>query len=244
MINYNVNNISDMLFFDIETVREYQSFSEFSSIKNLENWKKTSAKFYADALLITPPSDAEVYLSKAGLYPEYGKIVCIAFGWIEFDENKNPIKKLYNIIGMDEKEILNKIQIQLNGFHKKNPNLILCGHNIVEFDIPFLVKRMIKHEVSVPQLLQIAITGKPWEIKVTDTMKDWKMGTSKFLSLDTICEFLNIPSSKQGDVNGSNLGEYFWNSLDDEKTKLNKIATYCRGDVSVVMDLALRLSKS
>lgn len=231
-----------MLFFDIETVREYKTFQDFTVCKSLENWKRVAAKFYADALKAGETvTDEEIYLTKAALFPEYARVVCVAFGFIQFDEAGAPVKKIYNIKSVDEKELLGKLQVQLEKAYQSNTDITLVGHNILEYDIPFLMKRMIKYGIKIPTVLKKAIDDKPWEAKVTDTMKDWKMGTSKIMSLDAIAEFLDIPSSKQGTVNGSNLGDYFWNHTDDMPTKLNNIATYCRADVSVVMDLVLKL---
>jgi len=242
MQNYTSNKIPNMLFFDIETVREFKTFQDFTACRSLENWKRVAAKFYADALKAGETvTDEEIYLTKAALFPEYARVVCVAFGFIEFDQTGAPVKKIYNIKSINEKEILEKFQGQLDKAYQNNANINLVGHNILEYDIPFLMKRMIKYGIKIPIVLKNAIDAKPWEAKVTDTMKDWKMGTSKIMSLDTIAEFLGIPSSKQGTVNGSNLGDYFWNHTDDEITKLNNIATYCRADVSVVMDLVLKL---
>lgn len=238
MTNFNLTKISNMLFLDIETVREYKTFEEFTAVKNFDNWKKIAAKHYADVLANKESiTDAEIYLTKAPLYPEYGKVVSFAFGRIE-----NEGKKIYHTTQHNEKEVLNKVAYFLNKYYDENPNLILCGHNIIEYDIPFIVKRMIKHGIKVPVVLQNAINGKPWEIKVTDTLREWKMSTNKFVSLDTIAEFLDIPSSKKGEITGSNLGESYWNNPDDPAL-LPNIATYCKADVSVVMDIVLKLSQ-
>lgn len=238
MTNFNQSKICNMLFLDIETVREYKTYDEFIALKNLENWKKVAAKHYADVLIDqTLKTDDEIYLTKAALYPEYGKIVSIAFGKIE---NGNE-KKIYHSTQHNENDLLNKIAFTLSKYYEENPNTILCGHNIIEYDIPFIVKRMIKHGIKIPIILQNAIIGKPWEIKVIDTLREWKMSTNKFLSLDTIAEFLSIPSSKVGEINGATLGETYWNNQNEPSLLLN-IAKYCKSDVSVVMDIALKLS--
>lgn len=247
MTTYTIPNLVNSLFFDIESVREFKTFEDFTKKKSLDNWKKVAAKFYGDVLQATnkPATDDEIYLGKASLYPEYAKVVCIAFGVFDFENfepDGSPTKKIYNIKSMDEAEILTKFKGQLDSIHAKNPDTILAGHNIVEYDIPFIIKRMIKHRIKVPVILQNALMAKPWEAKITDTQKDWKMGTSKFLSMDTIAEFLEIPSSKHGVVNGGSLGDYFWNGTEDDQTKLNNIATYCRHDVAVVMALCQKLA--
>lgn len=254
MNSYNFTSVGNMLYLDIEAVREFKTFDEFIAKKNLDNWKKVAAKHYADVLKSDEkPNDEEIYLGKAGLYAEYAKVVCIGLGKVEVDLSTGfPIttKKLYDISSHDEYTIIKKFANQLNLAHDKNPNTILCGHNILEYDIPFLVKRMIKYKIKIPQLLKDAIYGKPWEIKITDTMRDWRMNTSKYMSMDTICEFLGIPSSKHGEVNGASLGDYYWNSMDqwtidDEKVDpiLGNISKYCKHDVANCMDICIYLAE-
>lgn len=253
MNSYNYTSLSNMLFLDIEAVREYRTFQDFIQNRNLENWKKVAAKHYSDVLKSDKePTDPEIYLSKAGLYAEYAKVVCIGFGRAIVDlTGQTPVinKKLYDITSHDEYPMLMTFASQLEKAFVSNPNTILCGHNILEYDIPFLVKRMIKFKIKIPQLLKNAIFGKPWEIKLTDTMRDWKMNTSKYMSMDTICEFIGIPSSKHGEVNGSNLGDYYWdNDVQWNKEKeredpiLLNISKYCKDDVSNVIDICIHLS--
>lgn len=243
MTNFNLTSISNMMFLDIETVREFKTFIDFTTSKNLDNWKKVAAKHYADVLATEKPNDEEIYLTKAALYPEYAKVVSVAFGFLTPNQDGVLTKKLYHVTSHDEAELLKKISDQLDGAYNKNPNTILCGHNIFEYDIPFLIKRMIKHRIKIPQILQNIIGGKkPWEIKMSDTMREWKMSTMKFVSLDTIAEFLDIPSSKEGEITGSNLGSTYWANPDDPNL-LPNIAKYCKADVSVVMDIVLRLSQ-
>lgn len=253
MNSYNYTSLSNMLFLDIEAVREYKTFQDFTQNRNLENWKKVAAKHYSDVLKSDKePTDSEIYLGKAGLYAEYAKVVCIGFGRAIVDlTGPTPVvnKKLYDITSHEEYSILVTFANQLEKAFTSNPNTILCGHNILEYDIPFLVKRMIKFKIKIPQLLKNAIFGKPWEIKLTDTMRDWKMNTSKYMSMDTICEFMGIPSSKHGEVNGSNLGDYYWNNdsfwnkeKEREDSILLNISKYCKDDVSNVMDICAHLS--
>jgi 3'-5' exonuclease len=244
MTNFNLTSISNMMFLDIETVREFKTFTDFTAVKKLDNWKKVAAKHYADVLADqTAMTDGEIYTTKAALYPEYGKVVSVAFGFLKPNQEGVLTKKLYHVTTHDEVELLKKLSDQLDGAYNSNPNTILCGHNIYEYDIPFLIKRMIKYRIKIPQMLQNIIGGKkPWEIKLSDTMREWKMTTMKFVSLDTIAEFLDIPSSKQGEISGSNLGEAYWSNPDDPNL-LPNIAKYCKEDVSVVMDIVIRLSQ-
>jgi hypothetical protein len=250
MHHYNYTNLSNLLVLDIEAVREYKTFQDFlDSGKSLDNWKKVSAKHYADVLKADQViTDEEIYLGKAGLYAEYAKVVCIGLGRgiVDLTDKSNPIiiSKSYDLTSHNEYTILKKLAEQLEKAFDANPNTILAGHNIVEYDLPFLAKRMIKHKIKVPTILINSIFSKPWEMPIIDTMKDWKMNTSKYMSMDTICEFIGIPSSKHGEVNGSNLGNYYWNysnlwnELDERNDPiLGGIAKYCKHDVANVIDI-------
>jgi hypothetical protein len=256
MNSYNYTTLSNLLFLDIEAVREYETFEQFCAAKNFENWKKVAAKHYADVLKVgEPKNDQEIYLQKAGLYAEYAKTVCIGLGRAVVDmsvPNAVPTVtgKLYDLTSHDEYSILVKLADQLERAVNTNPKTMLAGHNILEYDIPFLTKRMIKYKIKIPQILKSCIYGKPWEIPVLDTMRDWRMNTSKYMSMDTICEFMGIPSSKHGEVNGSTLGDYYWNNRSlflpaDERNDviLGNIAKYCKHDISNCIDICTYLSQ-
>lgn len=256
MNSYNYTTLTNLLFLDIEAVREFKTFSEFYEKKNFDNWKKVAAKHYADVLKLgEPQTDEEIYLQKAGLYAEYSKLVCVGLGRAIVDisdTTKPPVVtgKLYDITSHDEQPMLVKLANQLDKAVDTNPKTMLAGHNILEYDIPFLTKRMIKYKIKVPQILKNCIYGKPWEIPVLDTMRDWRMNTSKYMSMDTICEFIGIPSSKHGEVNGSTLGDYYWSNdglwkIDDERNDpiLGNIAKYCKHDISNVIDICSYLAQ-
>ncbi len=241
MTSYNKQNIANMLFLDIETVREYNTYAEFISVKSIENWKKVAAKYYGDFLASEVDiKDEDIYLSRAPLHPEYAKIVCISFGFMIL-EGGVYTKKIYSISDIDEVNLLLKFADQLNKAFDKNLNTLICGHNVLEFDIPFIIKRMIKHSIKIPVILQNVINSKPWETKVIDTLRDWKMNSNKqMVSLDTIAEFLGIESSKSGVVSGSTLSKYYWEL---GAASLPEIANYCKRDISVSMEIVKKFEQ-
>lgn len=229
-------NLKNFLYLDIETVREYATYEEFLKHKNEANWLKFAKRFMEDEGLTAE----QVYLRKAGLYVEYAKVVCVAFATL--DENQNG--KIGAVSDEDEKALLLKITDYLVKFYEKYPNAYLCGHNIKEFDVPFLVKRMIFHNIRIPLILQIFVSAKPWDQKAADTQWDWRMNGNRFTSLDGIAEFLGIPSSKTGEVNGENLGEFYWFGQLPMFEKLQKIGFYCKEDLRVEIELTKRLYNS
>jgi hypothetical protein len=228
-------NLKNFLFLDIETVREYRDYTTFSSVKSTENWKRVAKKHIEDEKL----TEAEAYEKKAGLYVEYGKIISVCFGKFDSDSTK----KIGVISDTDEEKLLTNVAGYFDKIYEKFPDTVLCGHNIKEFDIPFIVKRMIKFNVKLPVIIKNYLSAKSWDQKATDTLFDWRMSGNRFMSLDSIAEYLGIESSKNGVLNGESVGEYYWNnSINTYDVKIFNINDYCNNDVRVVMDLALRLN--
>jgi len=113
---------------------------------------------------------------------------------------------------------------------------LLCGHNLKNFDIPMLAKRMIINNLMPPSILPSYDT-KPWEIKAIDTKEIWQYGSySSIGSLDLLCSSLDIPTSKDGEITGDKVHHAYW-----EERKLNEIAEYCEKDVLVLIDIINKL---
>ena len=224
--------LKNFLFLDIETVREYATYEEFTKVRSANNWERVAKKHMADENL-TP---AQAYEKKAALYVEYGKIVTICVGNFDSDYNH----KIGALSDSNEKVLLEKFRDYLTKYNDKFPDTIICGHNIKEFDIPYIIKRMILHNIKIPTMLKNYLAAKAWEQKATDTLYDWRMAGNRFMSLDSIAEFLTIPSSKTGEVSGEHLGEYYYDESIPYIEKIEKINTYCKADVRVVMELAKR----
>jgi len=252
MTNYSYTNISKTLFLDIESVREYPTFEEFLKHKNFDNWKRVAAKYYADALKDGEDlTDEQIYYNKSALHGEYAKVVCVGLGKAAINLSETPIisAKYNDFTSHNEAYILNMLAKQLEKLYLEEPGTYICGHNIIEYDIPFLIKRMIKHKIKIPQIFVNFLNAKPWDVKIIDTMKDWKMNTSKIVSLDVICEFLGIPTSKDGEVNGKSLGNHYWSNQNiwtpNDRTAdpvLASIAEYCKKDVRNVVEICAYLA--
>ncbi|MCT4615827.1 MAG: 3'-5' exonuclease [Marinifilaceae bacterium] len=214
-----------LLFIDIETVPESSDFGNLSPNKqNL--WEKKSTYFRDE-----DQSAKDVY-DRAGIYAEFGKIVCISTGMIvkKAGQMKFVAKSYY---GDDEKEFLNEFGQMLDRFSSVS-NRNLCAHNGKEFDFPFIARRMLINGVKLPKILNIA-GKKPWEIQFIDTMELWKFGDYKhYTSLNLLCEIFNIPTPKD-DIDGSMVGTVYW-----EEKDLPRIVKYCEKDILATAQLFLR----
>lgn len=212
-------NPLNILFLDIETVPQYGSYAEVpDTFKNL--WEKKCA------FLVKEEETPESIYSRAGIYAEFGKIICISVGCFTKDETFR-IKSFY---GDDEKQLLNEFSSMINrSFY--SPDKILCAHNGKEFDFPYICRRMLIHGMKLPAILDIR-GKKPWEIMHLDTMELWKFGDYKsYTSLNLLAAIFGIPTPKD-DIDGSMVWEVYW-KLND----LNRIVTYCQKDVVTIAQL-------
>ncbi len=219
-------NLTNVLFLDIETVPQYPDFSKLpDSTKKL--WEKKSKTLKKDE--DKTPSD--IY-PRAGIYAEFGKIICISVGIIyeEKDLKKLRIKSFYNdnekILLADFAEMVNKFSVD------KKVNL--CAHNGKEFDFPYIARRILINQITLPKIFQVA-GKKPWEVPFIDTMELWRFGDYKnYTSLELLTHIFNIETPKQ-DIDGSMVNEVYWKNND-----LDRIVEYCQRDVVAIAQLMLR----
>lgn len=218
-------NLEKILFLDIETVAQQPHFSELND--SLKKHWETKANFLAK----NEESPEEIY-NRAGIYAEFGKIVCISVGVIRIENNikKLHIKSFYND---DEKELLVSFFEMLNQ-HYNSREALLCAHNGKEFDFPYIARRGLINGLTIPAILDMA-GKKPWEIPHLDTLQLWKFGDYKhYTSLSLLTTIFNIPTPKD-DIDGSMVNEVYWNDKD-----LKRIAIYCQKDVIALVQLFLR----
>lgn len=213
-------DLKSILVLDIETVPQYQYFNELPShLQKLWDLKTTYQRKNQET--------AEEFYGRAGIWAEFGKIVCISVGI--FANNKNlRIKSFHN---HNESDLL----IEFNQLLNNQPsNMILCAHNGKEFDFPYLCRRMLIDGLEIPNQLNI-VGKKPWEINHLDTMELWKFGDYKnFTSLNLLAAIFNIPTPKD-DIDGSMVGYVYWFEND-----LERIKTYCQKDVITTARLIQR----
>ncbi len=217
-------NPGDIVFLDIETVPHSVSFDSLDPAKQIL-WDKKSSNFRKE------DQTASAVYQRAGIYAEFGKIICISVGMLK---DKAPYGfRLKSFFGDDEKLILNEFSEMISKF-SKNREAILCAHNGKEFDYPYIARRMIINGIRIPNILNNA-GKKPWEIKLLDTMELWKFGDYKsYTSLDLLSSILGFPSPKD-DIDGSMVADIYWLEHD-----LRRIVTYCEKDVLAVARILLR----
>jgi predicted PolB exonuclease-like 3'-5' exonuclease len=217
--------VEDVMFLDIETVPESSSYELLNpAMQNL--WDKKSRQFR------TPDQTSQDVYERAGIYSEFGKIICISVGLIR---EKNPfIFRLKSFFGKDEKLLLSEFSGMLSKFSRNHKESLLCAHNGKEFDFPYIARRMIINGLIIPEILDNA-GKKPWEIKLLDTMDLWKFGDYKnYTSLDLLTSVLGIPTPKD-DIDGSMVAGIYYN-----EDNLQRIVQYCEKDVIAIGRVLLR----
>lgn len=224
--------IKEILFVDIETVPMLADFSLLPEGMQHEWTKKSKLlKFPPD----TVPDPAVAFNERAGIYSEFAKVVCISFGSLHYTDGQWKMR-LKSLVNNDERALLTEFCEVISKFSKHYRDFRFCGHNIKEFDIPFLCRRMIINGMSLPLCMQVA-GKKPWEVTHIDTMDLWRFGDYKnYTPLSLLAEVLGIPSPKN-DIDGSMVASVYWNDND-----LHRIGVYCAGDVLTSAKVYLRLS--
>jgi len=217
----------DILFIDIETAPQKAEFSELPEhFQHL--WDKKSTYFR------TEDQNASDVYERAGIYAEFGKIICISAGVI-IQKNGERFYRVKSFYDQEEKKLLTSFNEMLEKF-TSNPGKKLCAHNGQEFDYPYIARRSLINGLRIPKILDIS-GAKPWEIKdrLLDTLQMWKFGDYKnYTSLDLLCAVFNIPTPKS-DIDGSQVAHVYYQEGD-----LDRIIRYCERDTLALANLMLR----
>ena len=216
-------NYSKILFFDIETVPQTFDYNELDE-RGQGLWERKT-RFIQERENL----NAEEVYEKAGIYAEFGKVVCISLGFILQKEGETQIR-IKSIANEDEIALLQEFLDLLNSYYN-SPDFLFCAHNGKEFDIPFLCRRLLINNLKIPYMLNVS-GKKPWEIKHLDTMELWKFGDFKnYTSLDLLTYIFKIPTPKD-DMDGSQVAKVFYQDKD-----LDRIIQYCEKDVVATIQL-------
>lgn len=218
--------LEHILFLDIETVPKYPNFNDLDA---------TEKTLYADKTKYLRKDEytPEAFYERAGIWAEFGKIVCISVGYFHTSADGKRFRTT-SFYGDNEKKLLQEFKNLLETHFNKRAHL-LCAHNGKEFDFPYIARRMIINSVALPQKLNL-FGKKPWEIPHIDTLDLWKFGDYKhYTSLKLLTKILGIPSPKD-DIDGSQVRQVYY-----EEQDINRIVVYCEKDTVAVAQILLRL---
>jgi len=218
--------LRSLLFIDIETATQFSQFNQTE--KDTQNLWIEKSKYWGDDKSVN-----EWYIEKGALYAEFSKVISIAIGFFykEGDFIKLRIKSLQGT----EKDLLQElIELMNRSFNNVN-KYRLCGHNIKNFDIPFLSRRMLANGLRIPSLLNVH-AFKPWEMPILDTMQIWRFGDYKqYASLSLMAHTLGVDIPKQAGVN-KQIHQLYWQN--ENQQAINQIAI---NDVIATAQIVLKL---
>ena len=226
---YTQSEIQNIVFIDIETVPLAKSFSDLDKTYQ-KLWEAKHQTFKDEN---TTPEIS--YENRAGIYAEFGKIICISIGYLNVLKYRRNFR-IKSFASDDEKELLKQFaSILKKNFNTKKYNL--CGHNIKEFDIPYICRRMLINGIEIPKIIDVGGI-KPWETQFIDTLQLWKFGDYKnYTSLKLLAHIFNIDTPKD-DIEGKDVARVYWQEND-----LNRISTYCQKDVLTTAQLLFKFNQ-
>jgi uncharacterized protein YprB with RNaseH-like and TPR domain len=219
------------LIIDIETVPLTKHWNMLPEPLQ-HHWIHKTQFLYLNEIDLQQPNT--VFESWAGIYAEFGKIVCIGLGYISKQDGQKVVR-LKSIQNDDEKQLLEEFCELLRQYEAQQKDFLFCGHNIKEFDIPYICRRLIINGLPLPSCLNISGL-KPWQVNHLDTLELWRFGDYKsYVSLDLLAQVLQVPTSKS-DIDGSQVAHIYWHEGD-----LGRIASYCLKDVYTTTLVMLKL---
>lgn len=222
------SELRDILFLDIETVACTDNFQSLDERLQTQ-WTRKAGFLKRDENI----TDEELFHQRAGIYAEFGKIICIVVGKLYEKESGEIGLKTKAFFDHDEKRLLTEFKNMLDKM--EGTSVRLCAHNGKEFDFPYISRRMLVQGISLPTALNLS-GRKPWDTPHLDTLELWKFGDYKhYTSLDLLAAIFNIPSSKS-DMDGSQVNGVYY-----KDNNLEKIKNYCISDVIVLTQLFLKL---
>lgn len=219
--------LENLLLIDIETVSEKPDFNELSTDWQILWHEKVQRQLPEET------TAAEFYPQRAAVMAEFAKVICISIGYFKKEGNTLQLR-LKSFYGDDEKILLQDFIAALQKMDINNNKWSFAGHNIKEFDIPFVCRRLLINRLAIPTFLDFQ-NMKPWETNLVDSFQYWRFGDYKhYTSLKLLAAALQVPSPKD-DIDGSMVGEVYW-----KEKNIDRIVTYCQKDVVTTGNIILR----
>ena len=215
------DNLSKMLFFDIETAGAEETFKD-----KLQKDPEGAHIFEKKVGRLGFNDVDSGYFVKSGLFPEFGRIVCVSYGmWV------NGEIRIATVSDESERDICQKIA---NLFHTAyTKDYVPVGWNIKNYDVPWLFRKMLMHGIQVPYLLN-SFGKKPWEMNLIDLKEMWKGGSNLDVTFEEACYAMGIANPKNV-LGGENVhGSY-------HEGDLPTIVEYCEADVRSMIQLVEKI---
>ena len=253
---FNKTTIYESFFFSIKSVLEYpdirmlkeekpELFKQWELIAKAK-YQFTGYEYDEDAYMMMLN---DIYTSKAVFFPEFSKIVAITYATLESSDGEL-IRHFKKIVNKDEFEVIKTfqkvlLQISSDGV-KSTPQYFptLCGHNIINNDIPLFIKRLFHHRDKfeekidlLPFIIKKYLQAKPWDANIVDTMNLWKFNGISNTPLSTISDFTNLKRNTEM-LQMDELSKYYWDNIEDKEDEtLEYIALQSANQTNLVIQI-------
>jgi len=230
---FNAQRIYETLFFNVKAVLTHPTLSGLEKENKVmfERWKHLSKNKYG--LTEKDMNDIEymqeTYEKNAPYYPEFTKIVTITYATV-YVENGSLKRYMKKIVNDDEFIVLVTFMDELSRISSEGsqstPNFfpILCGHNIISYDIPLLIKKFIYYRDrfetnnKIPLILKKSLSIKPWESGIVDTVNVWKFNGFDNMPLMLISDYLDLKRTTDL-LSLDKLSKEYWKLRADDNEK-------------------------
>jgi hypothetical protein len=173
---------------------------------------------------------------RLALHAEYGRVLCV--GMIVEQEGEVVCRGVLGreretlTFHLDEARTLRGFWNQLRGFNERHD--LVIGHNVYDFDLPFLYKRPVIQRVRPSVRLSFArYRSRP----VFDTMREWELWAWRpGIKLDELAEVLHLGMTKTEGMDGGRIYDRFREGCHQE------IADYCMRDVELTREIYYRMT--
>ncbi len=193
--------------FDIETIPAPDSAHD--ALRELYEIKRAKGH--------TVPETVDEFIASSGLMGEFGRIVCLAYALDDAETQ---------VLWGEESEILTefwKVAKEVKRF---------VGHNVFDFDFPFIYKR--SRVLGIKPSVQLSF-ARYRNNPIYDTMREWSLWGRDTASLHTLALALGLPTSKDA-MDGSEVAAYF------SAGKIEEICAYCRKDVDLTRQVYRKMT--
>ncbi len=217
-------------YFDIETIPADESSHEALKYLYERKVKKAQAKDPTKEI-----ESLEQFIENTGFDGSFGRVLCISYA-VNDDETRT-------ICNPDnEKKTLEDFW-----FVAKQIDLFV-GHNIMEFDLRFLLQRSMVLGVKPTWTRFSELGKKPWDmvkhlsfaryqnLPIFDTMQEWSNWGSQKLGLEHVALALGIPTPKGEGIDGSEVWNFY------KAGKVKEICDYCERDVETTRAVYKRMT--
>lgn len=239
--------ITDLLFVNVNPVLQYPDINTLKqeNPKMYKHWMTLKNSFSNAGV-----SDNDHYQRFGVFYPEFSKILAISYATLSFNKEGKLTRNLEQIINNDEKMVLQRFYDILYGLSSdesqsspRQPTKIMCGFNILQYDIPLLIKRFFVQRAAFPNknlplALKNVLNAKPWEGDyVIDLNNAWGFGGKTGVSLDMISDCLGLNNKNFEIYCPITYSKYYWDNQSNEDETLKHLGLQSAAQTNLMIRL-------